>query len=139
MKMPEKISDIMLAPCGMNCAVCYKHVGIRKSGKPCEGCLNSDSGKPEHCRKCKIKSCVIEKGCTHCYECIDFPCKLIKNFEKSYIKRYNTSLIKNSQRAKEIGVANFLEQDREKWICSKCGGVFSMHDGICSECGNEVK
>ena len=30
LKMPDKIENIMLAPCGVNCMVCYKHVQIRK-------------------------------------------------------------------------------------------------------------
>lgn len=137
MKMPEIIEDIMLAPCGMNCAVCYQHVGIRKHRQPCEGCLKGDLGKPEHCRKCNMKSCAQGKGYVHCFECTDFPCKLIKNLEKSYNKRYNTSLVKNSKTALENGITAFLEQDRKKWTCVKCGGAFSLHDGACSECGNE--
>lgn len=48
----EKIDVSMFAPCGMNCKVCYKHCYHKKT---CAGCLNSDKGKPEHCRKCKIK------------------------------------------------------------------------------------
>ena len=48
MKMSkEKIDISMFAPCGMNCKVCYKHCYNKK---PCSGCLNSDKGKPEHCR-----------------------------------------------------------------------------------------
>ena len=30
MKMPDTIENIMFAPCGINCAVCYKRVGTRK-------------------------------------------------------------------------------------------------------------
>ncbi|MGO0807252.1 prolipoprotein diacylglyceryl transferase family protein, partial [Clostridioides difficile] len=41
---------------------------------------------PEHCRKCKIKDCVCQKGLFYCFECFNFPCKLIKNLEKSYNK-----------------------------------------------------
>lgn len=136
MKMPVKIEDAMFAPCGMNCAVCYKHVNIQKNAKHCEGCLKSDIGKPEHCRKCNIKICVQQKGCKRCFECNDFPCKLIKNLEKSYNKRYGVSLIENNQTTREKGVAVFLEQDRLKWTCAKCSGAFSLHDGACSECGN---
>ena len=135
MKMPDIIENIMFAPCGMNCAVCYKHVGIRKSGTPCEGCLKSDLGKPEHCRACKIKNCAQGRGYTRCYECAEFPCKLIKNLEKSYNKRYNVSLLENSRTAKEKGVIEFLKRDRQRWTCPKCGGTFSLHDGVCSECG----
>ena len=135
MKMPDIIEDIMLAPCGINCAVCYRHVGMRKRDAPCEACLKGDSGKTERCLNCNIKSCVQNKGHVRCYECADFPCKLIKNLEKTYSKRYNTSLIENSGTAEEIGVAAFLEQDRQRWTCLKCGGAFSLHDGVCSECG----
>lgn len=90
MKMPtEKMDTAMFAPCGMNCLVCYKHCYHKK---PCAGCLNSDMGKPEHCRKCKIKDCIKGKGLSYCFECPDYPCKLIKNLEKSYNKRYQASL-----------------------------------------------
>ena len=86
MRMPkENVDTVMFAPCGMNCLVCYKHCCHKK---PCAGCLNSDIGKPEHCRKCKIKDCVRGKGISYCFECPDYPCKLIKNLEKSYNKRY---------------------------------------------------
>ena len=136
--MPEKTEDIMLAPCGMNCAVCYRHVGMRKCVEPCEGCLKGDAGKAESCRRCNIKNCAQSKGYTHCFECGDFPCRLIKNLEKSYVKRYDVSLIRNSRMAKEAGVAAFLEQDRRKWTCAKCGGAFSLHDGVCSECGHSI-
>ena len=95
MKMPtENIDAIMFAPCGMNCKVCYKHCYHKK---PCAGCLNSDKNKPEHCRKCKIKDCIKGKGLSYCFECSDYPCKLIKNLEKSYNKRYQASLMENSE------------------------------------------
>ena len=58
----------MFAPCGMNCKVCYKHCYHEK---PCDGCLNSDKGKPEHCRKCKIKDCIKEKSLSYCFECAE--------------------------------------------------------------------
>ena len=83
--MPEKIDISMFAPCRMNCEVCYKHCYNKKT---CAGCLNSDKGKPEHCRKCKIKDCIKAKALSYCFECTEYPCKLIKNLEKSYNKRY---------------------------------------------------
>lgn len=136
MKMPDKIEDPMLAPCGMNCAVCYKHVSIRKRGKACGGCLVNDFGKPEHCRKCDIKSCAQGKGYVHCFKCAEFPCKLIKTMDKRYTDRYNVSLVENGKTANEKGVSAFLAEDRQKWTCSKCGGAFSLHDNACSECEN---
>ena len=83
MQMPkEKIDTTMFAPCGMNCMVCYKHCFHKK---PCAGCLNCDEGKPEHCRKCKIKDCIKEKPLSYCFECPEYPCKLIKILKKAII------------------------------------------------------
>lgn len=138
MRMPNKLENNMLAPCGMNCAVCHSHVGMRKYGKKCQGCMNGDEGKPKHCQTCKIKTCVQSKGYMRCLECKDFPCKLIKNLERSYNKRYSESLIANSQYAREHGIEDFLEKDRKKRICS-CGGVISLHDAECSECRKNYK
>lgn len=132
MKMPEeKIDPMLFAPCGMNCLVCYKHCYHKKS---CSGCRNSDKGKPEHCRKCRIKDCIGDKGLVYCYECPEHPCRLIKNLEKSYKKRYQVSLVENSEFVGRYGPERFMEGQKEKYICPVCGGVISIHDGECSEC-----
>ena len=126
----------MFAPCGMNCLVCYKHCYHKK---PCAGCLNSDKGKPEHCRKCKIKDCIKDKGLSYCFECSDYPCKLIKNLEKSYNKRYQASLMENSNTVRQHGLEIFMEKQKEKYTCSKCGGIISIHDRECSECQEKME
>ena len=127
----DNIATIMFAPCGMNCMVCYKHCSHKK---PCAGCLNGDMGKPEHCRKCKIKGCINQKGLTYCFECFDYPCTLIKNLEKSYNKRYQASLVENSKFVRQNGLERFMEMQKEKYACLKCGGIISIHDRECSEC-----
>ena len=136
MKMPEKIEPAMFAPCGMNCLVCYKHCYHKK---PCVGCRNGDLGKPEHCRKCKIKDCVKEQKVTYCFECPSYPCRQIKVLEKSYHTRYHASLIENSRIVQEQGLMEFLEKQREKYICPECGGIISIHDSECSECQYKVR
>ncbi len=136
MKMPEKIDISMFAPCGMNCKVCYKHCYHKKT---CEGCLNGDKGKQGHCRKCKIKDCAKDKSLSCCFECAGFPCKLIKNLERSYNKRYEASLIENSLFVKKNGFGVFMEQQKAKYTCPECGGIISIHDGECSECQKKIK
>ncbi len=136
MRMPaEDIEPIMFAPCGMNCMVCYKHCYHKK---PCDGCLKSDRGKPEHCRKCKIKDCIQEKGLTYCYECKDYPCKRIQYLEKSYNTRYQASLMSNSTFVQEQGLTEFMEDQKKRYTCPVCGGIISIHDAECSECQNQV-
>ena len=136
MKMPESIEMIMFAPCGMNCKVCYKHC---YHGEYCAGCLTNSMGKAEHCHKCKIKDCVQSKGLNYCFECLEFPCKQIKYLEKSYNKRYQASLIKNSEFVQKYGLEKFMEQQKEEYTCSKCGGIISIHDKECSECQQKMK
>lgn len=135
MKMPERIEPVMFAPCGMNCLVCYKHCYHKK---PCAGCLESDRGKPEHCRKCRIKECVTERQSAYCFACSEYPCKQIKKLEKSYNIRYHTSLMGNSQIVKEQGMDEFLAQQKEKYAYPECGGIISVHDAECSECQRKV-
>ena len=135
MKMSNTINIDSFAPCGMNCIVCYKHCYTTKH--PCGGCMVESKGKPEHCRKCKIKYCVQSKGLIYCYECSEFPCRLIKNIEKSYNKRYDESLIENSRIVQENGISYLMDLHNKKYKCSKCGGIISLHDKVCTECGTE--
>lgn len=137
MKMPKKIDTDMFAPCGMNCMVCYKHCYTKKTRQPCGGCMTESKGKPEHCRKCKIKDCVQSKDFTYCFACSDFPCKQIKNLEKSYNQRYSESLIENSKVAKEHGIPKLMEMHLQRYCCSECGGIISLHDRVCTECGKK--
>lgn len=136
MKMPlEDIESILFAPCGMNCMVCYKHCAHKK---PCDGCLRSDQGKPEHCRDCKIKTCVKEKEIAYCFECSEYPCKQIKTLEKSYNTRYSASLIENSLYVKEYGLTAFMKMQKERFTCTVCGEIISLHDAECSECQTRI-
>lgn len=137
MKMPDTALDpVMFAPCGMNCIVCYRHCDHKK---PCAGCLKSDLGKPGHCRKCKIKDCAHEKGLAYCYACDIYPCRLIKNLERSYKTRYRASLMANSAAVRENGLVAFMEQQKAQYTCPDCGGVISIHDAVCSECRKHFK
>lgn len=137
MKMPKtNIDPVYFAPCGMNCLVCYKHCYHKK---PCDGCLKSDYGKPEHCRKCKIKDCVKTKNIMYCFECTEYPCIRVKNLEKSYNKRYQTSLMKNSELVKEKGLDEFMHLQKLKYTCKHCGGIISLHDRECGECQTKME
>lgn len=126
------MNETHLAPCGMNCAVCYAHL---RPKKPCPGCRQPDANTPNHCRTCNIKACATEHEVTFCGDCDTFPCKLIKRLDASYRKRYDTSLIENARRIKAEGISAFLQAEQRRWTCSACNGVISLHDRVCSQCG----
>lgn len=131
MKMPREIDDTLFAPCGMNCLVCYKYCNHKR---PCGGCSGKAGGKPEHCRKCRIKECAGDKGVKYCYVCLEYPCRRIRSLERSYNIRYHASLTANSQMVKAQGIREFMKRQTEQYTCPRCGGVISIHDAECSEC-----
>ena len=132
MKMPDRIGKEMLAPCGFDCIVCYRHL---KPKGFCRGCLtDDDTGKTAHCRACNIKECAKGKKIVYCFECSEFPCKALENIDRNYVKRYGVSLVNNGARAREIGTDAFMSEEKVRWTCSKCCGVISLHDSECSEC-----
>ena len=137
MKMPEEsIRPVMFAPCGMNCMVCYRHCYHKK---PCAGCLEGDRGKPEHCRACKIKDCIKEKGLSYCFQCPEYPCTQIKNLERSYNRRYQASRMENSRHVQDHGLESFMEEQKKRYTCKRCKGIISLHDRECSECQEKVR
>lgn len=127
---PDHIDASFFAPCGMNCLVCYKHLGQ----KPCAGCLSGSENKPAACRACKIKDCAQNRGVVHCFACAKFPCKFIKALDRSYRTRYGVPLAEYSRKAAQQGLEAFLQEHTAQYTCPACGGLISLHDGDCSEC-----
>jgi len=132
MKMPRKIDASFFSPCGMNCMLCQGHLKERKA---CPGCLGPDEHKPDRCKNCAIKTCAHKAGVTYCHRCREFPCRSIKNLERSYTRRYRVSLIDNSRWVERKGIEAFQKSEKKKWTCGFCKGVINLHDGVCSECG----
>ena len=131
MKAPETIHAAWFAPCGINCLLCYRHLGK----KPCPGCRPEASGKPEHCRRCKIKVCAAAQGIASCFQCAHFPCKQVKALDKSYRTRYGVSLVESGKQAQALGIEAFLISQTAQYTCPTCKGLISLHEGDCSECG----
>ncbi len=130
----QKVNPRMLAPCGINCTVCYVHLRTKKN---CGGCRVESPHKPDRCRVCAIKTCAEQKGRGLCFRCPEFPCVRIKNLDKSYRLRYGVSLIENGRALQKVGIKAFLQADLKHWTCAQCGGVVILHDGLCSECGHK--
>ncbi len=122
---------IMLAPCGINCMLCNKHL----SAKPCPGCLCDGQGKPEHTRHCHIKACAAAQNVTRCHACGTFPCNRIRSLDRTYRKHYDVSLRDAGLRMRAVGEAAFLLEQIEQYTCESCGGLVCLHTGACSVCG----
>lgn len=129
----------MIAPCGLDCSLCKRALA---ETNPCAGCLGPDENKPEFCSKqCGIILCRKRQanGYAYCDECPEYPCEDVMEKENRYTSKYPLyeSPKKNLQEIRELGMEQFLEKEREQWTCKECGGVISVHNGICSGCGKQ--
>jgi hypothetical protein len=130
----KPISTTMMAPCGMNCALCYAHM---REKNQCQGCNTDDAGKPNSCVRCTIKNCeIIARGKPKfCFKCKKFPCARLKQLDKRYRTKYGMSMIANLENIKEFGIRNFVREEKGKWKCSQCGRTICVHRQSCIFCG----
>lgn len=135
------MNEILIAPCGMNCALCIAYQGklvdINNKGfhrKYCDGCIPRGEGCLHMGDACdKLKNRLVR----FCYECGDFPCKRLRSLDKRYRTKYRMSMIDNLRFIDESGMEAFLDKEILKWSCSDCGGTVCCHNGLCLNCGLE--
>jgi hypothetical protein len=131
----------LIAPCGMNCAVCSAFLAQKYDLKK-QGIMKS------YCAGCRPrgKNCAfMRKSCErlgnglvqYCFECTEYPCRRLKHLDKRYRTNYHMSMIENLDSIKEQGIEQFLKREEEKWRCPECGGTISCHGGLCFKCGVE--
>jgi len=141
MKTAKNLTSDLIAPCGMNCALCASNLALKND-------LKSKGIKIPYCIGCRArnKKCAfIKKQCSkllngevaYCYECDIFPCDRLKTLNDRYKERYKMSMIENLSFIKEHGMQNFLEEQAKRWKCPNCGELISCHNGVCLSCGLE--
>jgi hypothetical protein len=123
-----------IAPCGINCLLCYRHL----CAKPCPGCRREGEGKPEHCKRCRIKACALAQGYTHCHECPSFPCRPLAALDRRYRVRYGVSPRDDGLAMRAGGIEAFLRGQLKRYACEACGGMVCMHTRVCAGCGTVV-
>jgi hypothetical protein len=137
---PIKIKPVftpeLIAPCGMNCAICLAHL---REKNICFGCNSNEGYKAKSCSNCLIKNCEKLKRTKSgfCYDCEIFPCARLKNLDKRYRTKYHMSMIGNLEYIEKNGTEKFLKVQKKGWTCPKCGGVICCHNGFCFSCGPE--
>ncbi len=129
-----EIQICQIAPCGANCAICMSYL---KKENGCPGCRGGNESKPKTCIRCRIKNCeeLVNNNFIYCYECSKFPCTRIKQLDNRYQRNYNFSMIENLINIERHGIDSFIQNEKKRWICSKCGGIISVHRGYCTDCG----
>ncbi len=115
------ISKGLIAPCGMNCAICKAYL---REHNPCHGCREAEQNKPVTRANCRLRTCTKRIG-NFC-DCAEFPCDRLKHLDHRYRTRYGISEIENLKFIHEHGIGRFLDSERQKWISGK--GILCVHD-----------
>jgi hypothetical protein len=133
MKTPP-IDAALIAPCGMNCAICIGHL---RTKRPCGGCNGDDQSKPKHCVVCAIKHCAghARAAAHYCFACDKFPCLRLKRLDQRYRMNYGMSMIDNLREMEAEGVAAFAKHETQRWQCAQCGALLCVHRDTCLSCG----
>jgi hypothetical protein len=132
------ISTSLIAPCGMNCRLCLGYIREKNTCPGCRIINNQDNQKSKYRNTCRIKNCeLIAKGkIKHCSDsCDKFPCDRLKQLDKRYKKKYGMSMIDNLKMIDAFGIRRFIQNEKEKWICPKCGELICVHRPVCLYCG----
>lgn len=126
------MSEDLIAPCGMNCRLCYGYIRPRNQ---CMGCRATDDSKPQSCSNCKIVVCekrAMNKWET-CAPC-DTPCRRLKDLDKRYKSKYHMSMIENLAVIHDQGMNFFLQEQEKKYLCPACGAIVCVHREECPSC-----
>ena len=117
----------LIAPCGMDCAICMAYL---REKNHCGGCYAPD----RLCNiNCTISSCGNVKD-RYRHDCGGFPCRRLKQLDKRYRTKYHMSMIENLDSIKANGMEDFLEKQEAKWRCPTCEGTVCCHNGLCLDC-----
>jgi hypothetical protein len=120
----------LIAPCGMDCAICSAFL---REKKPCIGCNSPDRNFN---RNCFLSACEKRMG-RYCHDCEDYPCRRLRQLDKRYRTKYGMSMIENLETIKMNGIREFIKTERMRWTCNGCGGTIDVHLGRCSSCGKK--
>ena len=126
----------LIAPCGMNCAVCSKYLafinGLDRS--QCPGCRVRNTSCTYLFEKCSGINQGPTAQAAFCFECDLYPCRGIERMDKRYRENYDMSVKDNLESIQELGLEGFSKEQYKKHSCDRCGGLISVHNRKCFKC-----
>jgi len=96
----------------------------------CPGCA---AGENNHC---EITACCIEHNVQICAFCPEFPCSVIRDFSRDEWPHHK-EVLENLQRIKEVGIDQWLSEQKDKWSCPACQARNHWYQNKCYNCGAE--
>lgn len=138
MKGAITIPEELIAPCGMNCAICSKYLAYinNLTRSKCAGCRPSNKKCTYLFEKCSGINHALEGNATakFCFECNQYPCKQINRMDSRYSNNYKMSVKGNLEYINKNGIDEFIKEECRERHCKKCGGLISVHNRKCFKC-----
>jgi hypothetical protein len=145
----ERRRTTLLGICGVYCGACTTYrayndndqalvewevkMGIPRDEIYCKGCTSKLVN--EWCSNCEFRKCTSKREITYCFECEDFPCRKLIDYSKT--RPHRTLGLKNLKQLIELGIQEWLEQQRKRWTCCHCGKELHWYSEKCPDCGVE--
>ncbi|HBI39292.1 MAG TPA: hypothetical protein DDY71_16745 [Spirochaetia bacterium] len=141
--------------CGLYCGACDNYLAFTKEKKDllsnekfqvsdietlsCSGCHTNKL--TEHCSKCLLRKCAMEKEIDSCGFCQKYPCDDLKKFQGDGLKwqgaRHRVDVFKNIEQLTDTGIEKWIQNQENKWKCD-CGLTYSYYEKKCNRCGKEL-
>ena len=138
---PNPISPSLIAPCGINCALCSRYLSFVNNLKrsQCIGCRPRNKRCAYLFKNCEGPKTISKGNAAFCFECGKYPCKQIDRIDTRYRNNYKVGLKENLEFIRKNGVKKFVKEQYKKYRCPKCGGLISMHNRKCFKCDTITK
>jgi Protein of unknown function (DUF3795) len=136
MRKINPIPKELIAPCGMNCAICSRYLSYINNleRSKCVGCRQRNKKCTYLFKNCAGPNNISNGKATYCFECNHYPCKQINHIDDRYRSKYKMSMKENLEDIKNKGIDKFLEEQYKKYYCKKCRGLISIHNRKCFKC-----
>lgn len=147
--MSEQVDKKLVAVCGLFCPSCAIYIAsnedfnrLERQAKElhftveetrCEGCRSDKRNK--NCDSCFMFTCSQKKGIDFCFECADFPCRELQDFQLQFPHRIE--LWKDLERIQSVGYEQFYKESIKNYSCSNCNTINTGWDVSCRKCGHE--
>jgi hypothetical protein len=63
-----------------------------------------------------MRVCAGERGLQYCFQCVDFPCRVLEEFASDGVSHHRRT-VENLRRMKEIGVKAWIAEQEKKGKC----------------------
>lgn len=109
---------------------------MKKEDFLCEGCVSDVVALP--CRVCALRDCAMGRGLATCAQCPDYPCQDLVSFNNDGIPHHG-EVLANTRRQRDVGLDAWIEEQRARWQCPRCGRSLDWYAMRCPGCGADAE